>query len=52
MKLTKKRLNKIIQSNNKQTRKHLKKDKKYSSNPTTLRNRRQFNLRVNTLKKY
>jgi len=52
MKITKKRLNKILQSTNKQTRKNFKKDRKLQSNSSTLRNKRQFNLKVNTLRNY
>ena len=51
MNYTKRRLNKILQSTSKQTRKRYKTNKKNTfSNSTTIRNRKQFNLRSNTLK--
>jgi len=51
MKYTKHRLNKIIQSNTKQTKKNYKTNKKkIFLNSTTIKNRKQFNLRSNTLK--
>lgn len=65
MKLTKKRLQKIINSisqplstnaevniNNKQTRKKLKRNIKKLNHTNTVRNNRQFNLRNKTLKSY
>ncbi len=51
MNYTKRRLNKIIRSNSKQTRKNFKTSKKnLFSNSTTIKNRKHFNLRSNTLK--
>jgi hypothetical protein len=51
MNYTKRRLNKILQSTSKQTRKKYKTNKKHLfSNSATIRNRKQFNLRSNTLK--
>ena len=49
MKLTKARLQKNIKSTN-QTRKKFKTDKKVLTHTNTFRNRRQFNLRHNTIK--
>ena len=50
MKLTKARFQKIINSNNKQTRKKFKKCSKISSHVSTIRNKKVFNLRNTTLK--
>jgi hypothetical protein len=50
MRYTKQRLNKIIQSNSKQTRKNYKTIKKDNISINTIKNRKQFNLRRNTLK--
>jgi uncharacterized protein YkuJ len=50
MKLTKARLQKIINTNNKQTRKKFKQNSKVLHHTNTSRNRKQFNLRNNTLK--
>jgi hypothetical protein len=53
MKLTKYRLNKILNTNNKQTRKkRINKDVKLSSHNTTYRKKKQFNLRNTTLKHF
>ncbi len=51
MNLTKKRLQNIIQSTNKQTRKRIKKTKKNSQQTNTIRNKKQFNLNRQTIKK-
>ena len=50
MKLTKARLQRIINSNNKQTRKKYKTGSKTSSHSLTIRNKKVFNLRNTTLK--
>jgi len=53
MRYTKHRLNKILQSNYKQTRKKYKTNKKQgfiNSIRNTYKNKKQFNLRNNTLK--
>jgi hypothetical protein len=52
MKLTKVRLQKIINNTNKQTRKKYKKHLKTLDHTNTCRNRKQFNLRNNTLKNW
>ena len=52
MKLTKSRLHKIISINNKQTRKKFKKHIKVLNHTNTYRNRKQFNLHNNTLKRF
>ena len=50
MKLTKYRLQKIINSNNKQTRKKFKKTIKVLKHTNTVNNRNHSNLHNNTLK--
>jgi len=50
MKLTKKRLQKIINNNGKQTRKKYKKSLKKLQHTNTVRNKRQFNLHNRTIK--
>ena len=50
MKLTKVRLQKIINNNGKQTRKKYRKTYKILKHTNTERNKKQFNLRNNTLK--
>jgi len=50
MKLTKKRLEKIIFNNGKQTRKKYKKTSKILKHTNTARHKKQFNLRNYTLK--
>ena len=50
MKLTKKRLQRIIHNNGKQTRKKYKKQFKILKHTNTARNKKQFNLRNTTLK--
>lgn len=52
MKLTKKRLQKIIHNNGKQTRKKYKKGTKILKHTNTSRNKKQFNLRNTTLKSF
>jgi len=52
MKLTKSRLQKIININNKQTRKNFKKNTKVLKHTNTCRNRKYFNLHNNTLKRF
>jgi hypothetical protein len=52
MKLTKARLQKIINTNNKQTRKKFKKNVQLLHHTNTFRNKKQFNLRNNTLKNW
>ena len=52
MKLTKSRLQKIINNNGKQTRKKYKKTVKILKHTNTIRNKKQFNLRNSTLKHY
>lgn len=51
MKLTKKRLQKIINNNCKQTRKKYKKQFKILKHTNTARHKKPFNLRNTTLKK-
>jgi hypothetical protein len=50
MKLTKKRLQKIINNNGKQTRKKYKKTTKILKHTNTARQKKKFNLKTNTLK--
>ena len=50
MKLTKKRLQKIIHNNGKQTRKKFKKTSKVLKHTNTARHKKQLNLRNTTLK--
>jgi len=50
MNLTKKRLQKIIYNNSKQTRKKYKKTSKILKHTNTARHKKQFNLRNTTLK--
>jgi hypothetical protein len=50
MKLTKSRLQKIINNNNKQTRKIFKKNIKVLHHNSSFKNKKQFNLRNKTLK--
>jgi len=50
MKLTKKRLQKIINNNGKQTRKKYKKTFKILKHTNTARHKKQFNLRNTTIK--
>jgi hypothetical protein len=52
MKLTKSRLQKIINNNGKQTRKKYKKTTRILKHTNTARNKKQFNLRNTTLKQY
>jgi hypothetical protein len=51
MKLTKVRLQKTIHSTNKQTKKKFK-NKKLLTHTHTFRNKKPFNLRINTLKNW
>ena len=51
MKLTKVRLQNIIKHNGKQTRKKYKYDKKIMNHTNTIRRKKPFNLRNNTLRK-
>lgn len=50
MKLTKKRLQNIINNNGKQTRKKYKKTFKIMKHTNTSRQKKQFNLKTTTLK--
>lgn len=50
MKLSKARLQKIINNNGKQTRKKYKKTSKIFKHANSIRNKKQFNLRNTTLK--
>lgn len=50
MKLTKNRLQKIVNNNGKQTRKKYRKSTKILKHTNTFRNKKQFNLRNTTLK--
>jgi len=52
MKLTKSRLQKIINNNGKQTRKKYKKTFRILKHTNTARNKKEFNLKNNTLKNY
>jgi len=52
MKLTKSRLQKIVNNNGKQTRKKYKKTNRILKHTNTVRNKKQFNLRNTTLKQY
>jgi hypothetical protein len=52
MKLTKVRLQKIIHTNGKQTRKKYKKTSKILKHTNTARNKKQFNLRNTTIKHF
>lgn len=52
MKLTKSRLQKIINNNGKQTRKKYKKTSIILKHTNTARNKKQFNLKNTTLKQY
>jgi uncharacterized protein YkuJ len=52
MKLTKARLIKIINTNNKQTRKKFKKNVKVLNHVNTVRNKKQFNLRNTTVRNW
>jgi len=52
MKLTKARLQKIINTTNKQTRRKNKKNIKPFNHSNTIRNNKQFNLHHNTIKRY
>jgi len=52
MKLTKNRLQKIINNTNKQTRKKYKKTFKILKHTNTFRNKKHFNLRNTTLKSF
>ncbi len=52
MKLTKSRLQKIINNNGKQTRKKYKKTFRILKHTNTARNKKEFNLKNNTLKQY
>jgi hypothetical protein len=52
MKITKKRLKRIIYSNGKQTRKKYKKTTKILKHTNTIRNKNSFNLRNSTIKHF
>ena len=52
MKLTKSRLQKIINNNGRQTRKKYKKTFRILKHTNTARNKKEFNLKNNTLKQY
>jgi len=52
MKLTKVRLQKIINNNGKQTRKKYKKSTRILKHTNTARHKKQFNLRNTTLKNF
>ena len=52
MKLTKSRLQKIINNNGKQTRKKYKKTFRILKHTNTARNKKEFNLKNTTLKQY
>jgi YD repeat-containing protein len=52
MKLTKSRLQKIVNNNGKQTRKKYIKTSRILKHTNTARHKKQFNLKNNTLKQY
>uniref|UniRef100_A0A6C0KM30 Uncharacterized protein n=1 Tax=viral metagenome TaxID=1070528 RepID=A0A6C0KM30_9ZZZZ len=52
MKLTKYRFNKIINNNNKQTKKKYKKNYKVLHHTNTIRNRKSFNLHNKSVKNW
>lgn len=52
MKLTKVRLQRIINNNNKQTKKKLKRNIKVLTHTNTIRNKKQFNLLNRTIRKW
>ncbi len=52
MNLTRVRLQKQINSNNKQTRKNFKKNVKVLKHVNTIRNRKSFNLKTGSLKNW